>query len=341
MTRFCTPAQRAASVSSRYAAALGLLMIGSLSFSQALPAAQSAAKLAKTPVSAHPAPSLPEKGQQTFPSPQAASQALVVALKNDDSAALLKVLGPNAKDILTSGDPTEDSENRAQFLQKYTQMHRLQLESDGLTTLYIGAENWPSPIPIAHYGTSWYFDTDAGRKEILYRRIGQNELTVMQLCEELVSAEKEYHSHSHDGDSQPQYAQKLMSSAGRHNGLYWPVAAGQAESPLGPLVAAAEQDGYSSDPMRRSRPFHGYYFSVLKGQGANAPGGAMSYLANGRMTRGFAFLAYPAEYRSSGVMTFMVGQDGVIYQKDLGPKTAEIIKSIRLYNRDATWKKAE
>ena len=303
--------------------------------------AQSAVKHPAPPAAALAGQSLPEAGQETFPSPHAATHALIAALQKGDLASLLNVLGPSAKDIISSGDPAEDRESQQQFLQKYQQMHRLQLEPDGFTTLYIGPENWPTPIPLAHYGTYWFFDTAAGKKEVLYRRIGQNELTVIQLCGELVDAQKEYYSHPRDGDRQQQYAQKILSSPEKHNGLYWPVAAGQAESPLGALVAAAEKDGYTEDPTRKPEPFYGYYFRVLKAQGAGVPGGAMSYIVNGRMTRGFAFLAYPAKYRSSGVMTFMVGKDGVVYQKDLGPKTEEIVKSLTQYNHDATWKKAD
>jgi hypothetical protein len=302
---------------------------------------QSAASNAVAPTPASVTQSAPKNGQQTYASAREASQALFAALQEDDLPSLLKILGPDANDILSSGDETEDREDRAQFVEKYKEMHRLLTEPDGFTTLYVGAENWPTPIPMAHMGNVWYFDTAAGEKEILYRRIGQNELTVLQVCWELVAAEKEYHAQPRDGDTEKQYAEKILSSQGKHNGLYWEVTQGESESPLGPFVAAAEQEGYSEDSSQKRQPFHGYYFRVLREQGPKAPGGAMSYVVDGKMTRGFAFLAYPAEYRSSGVMTFLVGQDGVVYQKDLGSRTEETSKSLKQYEPDSTWRKAE
>ncbi len=280
-----------------------------------------------------------QAGQQTFSSAGEASQALVTALQSDDRKSLLTLLGPGATGILSSGDETEDKENREQFVQKYQQMHRLLTEPDGTTTLYIGAENWPTPIPLVHEGNTWHFNTAAGEQEILYRRIGNNELTVIHVCHELVDAEKEYDAQPHDGDSERQYAQKILSDSGKHNGLYWKPASGESASPLGPFVAAAEREGYAEDGTQKPQPFHGYYFRVLKGQGTH--GNAGNYVMGGKMTRGFAFLAFPAEYRSSGVMTFLVDQDGIVYEKDLGHKTPEITKSLARYDRGATWRKAD
>jgi hypothetical protein len=280
-------------------------------------------------------------GQKTFASAAEACSALVAALQADDQTALLSVLGPDGKEIISSGDPIEDKNDRAVFVQEYQQMHRLVVEPDGKTTLYIGAENWPTPIPLVHEGDAWYFDTAAGKQEVLYRRIGRNELTVIQTCHELVDAEKEYYAKPHDGEPGRQYAQKFYSDPGKHNGLYWNPASGEAESPLGPLVASAADEGYTRKSNQKPQPFQGYRFRVLTGQDANQPGGARSYITDGKMTGGFAFLAYPAEYRSSGVMTFIVDQDGVVYEKDLGPRTAEIAKALKQYNRDATWHKAD
>ena len=280
-------------------------------------------------------------GQQTFSSAADASQALFTALQNDDQPALLKMLGPRAKDIVSSGDETEDKNDREQFVQKYQQMHRLVREPNGTTTLYVGAENWPTPIPLMHSANGWYFDTAAGKQEILYRRVGKNELAVIVVCHELVDAEKEYYGQPHDGGSDRQYAQKFFSDPDKHDGLYWKTASGDTDSPIGPLVAAAATEGYTRDANQESQPFQGYYFRVLKAQGANATGGARSYVVDGKMTGGFAFIAYPAEYRSSGVMTFIVDQDGIVYEKDLGPKTAEMAKSLTRYDRDATWRKAD
>ena len=282
-----------------------------------------------------------QSGQKTFASAAEATRAMITALQSNDQTGLLAILGPDAKDILSSGDEVEDRTERSQFVQKYQQMHRLVTEPDSTTTLYIGAENWPTPIPLVHKGNAWYFDTPAGEREILYRRVGANELAVIQVCRDLVDAEKEYYGTPHDGDSGRQYAQEFFSDPGKHNGLYWNAANERDQSPIGPLVAAAAAQGYSKKPDQKPQPFHGYYFQVLTGQGGNAPGGARSYIVDGKMTRGFAFLAYPAEYRSSGVMTFIVDQDGVVYQKDLGRRTAEIAKTLTQYDRDPTWRKAD
>lgn len=309
------------------------------------PASQSTATAAAKPAASAAVlsvpPDRPQKGQELFASPRRAALALDAALEKGDKAGLLKVLGPGAKEILWSGDEAEDRAAMEQFVKKFAEMHRLQIEPDGFTRLYVGAENWPYPIPLAPAGLMWFFDTTAGKQEILYRRVGANEITVIQVCGELAAAQKEYFAKPHDGAKPGQYAQRILSGAGKHDGLYWPAVSGEAESPLGPFVAKAETEGYTQDVTQRPEPFHGYFFRVLKGQGANAPGGAKSYVQNGRMTSGFAFLAYPAEYRSSGVMTFMVDADGIVYQKDLGPKTAELTKAIRLYNRDASWQKAD
>lgn len=278
-----------------------------------------------------------QPGQKTFSSAAEATKALVTAAKAQDESALLEIFGPDAKDIVSSGDAVEDKNHRDEFVQKYHQMHRLVMEPDGKTTLYIGAENWPTPIPLAHKGGLWYFDTAAGKQQILYRRIGRNEMAVIQVCHELVDAQKEYYGRPHDGDSGSQYAQKFSSDPGKHNGLYWQASAGEGESPIGPLMASAAAEGYSAD--LQPQPFQGYYFRILTAK--KATNGAGSYIVDGRMTRGFAFLAYPAEYRSSGVMTFIVDNDGIVYEKDLGRRTPEISKKLTRYDRDASWHKAD
>ncbi len=278
-----------------------------------------------------------QSGQETFASAGKASHALVAALKADDQSTLLKILGPDAKDIVSSGDPVEDKDNRAEFVKKYGQMHRLVTEPSGETTLYIGAENWPTPIPLAHKGNVWYFDTPAGKQEVLYRRVGRNELAVIQVCHELVDAQKQYYGQPHDGNSAHVYAEKFMSDPGKQNGLYWEVSAGETESPIGPLVAEASAMGYSTG--HKPEPFHGYYFRILKAEKGAA--GTKSYIQDGKMTGGFAFLAYPAEYRNSGVMTFIVDQNGIVYEKDLGKRTPEVSKTLTRYSRDKTWRKAD
>ncbi len=276
-----------------------------------------------------------QAGQKTFASAQEASAALFTAAQNNDEQAMLAILGPDGKQIVSSGDDTEDAESRANLVAKYQEMHRLMKEPDGTTTLYIGAENWPMPIPLVNKGDVWYFDTAAGKMEILYRRVGRNEMSTIVVCQELVAAEKEYQA------TQSEYAQRILSDEGTQNGLYWKVAQGQPQSPIGPLVASAVAEGYRKDQSGAPTPFHGYYFHILTMQGAHAHGGAENYIVSGKMTRGFAFVAYPADYRSSGVMTFVVGDDGVVYQKDLGKETGVLAKEMKVYNPDPTWHKAE
>ena len=276
-------------------------------------------------------------GQKTFSSPEVASSALVAAMHGNDEKALLDVLGPDGKQIISSGDEIQDLHSRANFVQKYLEMHRLVNEPDGTTTLYIGAKNWPTPIPLINQGNnSWYFDTEAGKKEILYRRIGRNELSTVRVCEELAAAEKEFRETQHN-----EYARQIFSDEGQHNGLYWRQAAGEPQSPIGPLVASAVAEGYAPGRDRAPTPYRGYYFHILTVQGKNGPGGAKNYILNGKMTEGFAFVAYPAQYRSSGVMTFIVGSDGVVYEKDLGEKTGVVAKTMKKYDPDSTWQKAE
>jgi Protein of unknown function (DUF2950) len=274
-----------------------------------------------------------QSGQKTFPSAEAASNALVTAAQNNDEKAMLEILGPEGKRIVSSGDEAEDAESRANFVKRYEELHRLVKEPDGTTTLYIGAENWPTPIPLVNKGGKWYFDTEAGKKEILYRRIGRNEMSTIRVCQELAAAEKEYSS------QHGEYAAKIFSDEGQHDGLYWKEVGGGAQSPIGPLVAAAVTESYAKNRESSPTPYRGYYFHILTRQGKGAAGGAKNYSANGKMTD-FAFVAYPAEYRSSGVMTFIVGEDGVVYEKDLGKKTDAIAKDMKEYNPDSSWHKA-
>src|SRR5271157_834412 len=277
-----------------------------------------------------------QPGQKTFSSAEEASKALVAVAQSNDKKAMLDILGADGKQIVSSGDETEDAESRANFVKRYEEMHRLVKEAGGNTVLYIGAHNWPTPIPLVNKGSAWYFDTEAGKKEILFRRVGRNEMSAIRVCQELVAAQKEYHSSQHN-----EYAEKIFSDEGQHNGLYWKVAAGEAQSPIGPLVAAAVTEGYAKGQDGAPTPYRGYYYHILRGQGKSSPGGAKSYIVNGKMTEGFAFVAYPAEYGSSGVMTFIVNQDGVVYQRDLGKKTAIVAKSMREYKPDSTWQRAE
>jgi hypothetical protein len=277
-----------------------------------------------------------QPGQKTFASPEDASNALFMAVQSNDEKAILAILGPDGLRIVSSGDDAEDATERANFVAKYQEMHRFMKEPDGSTTLYIGAENWPTPIPLVSAANSWYFDTDAGKKEILYRRVGENEISTIRVLEELVAAQKEYYS-----AQQNVYAQKIFSDEGQQNGLYWKAADGAPESPIGPLVAQAVVEGYAKNQNGAPTPYHGYYFRVLTRQGNAAAGGPKSYIVDGKMTGGFAFVAYPAEYRSSGVMTFIVGEDGVVYEKDLGGDTADLARAIHEYNPTPSWQKDE
>jgi hypothetical protein len=251
----------------------------------------------------------------------------------------LSILGPAGKDVISSGDPVEDSDTRAGFVVKYQEMHRFVTEPNGALTLVVGAENWPFPIPLAKNNGSWYFDTIAGKDEILFRRIGKNELAAMDACRELVDAQKQYFARP-PGNLPKQFAQRLVSDEGGHNGLYWHGASDEFDSPINPLIAYARQN-LPTDQVGEHVPFNGYFFRILTSQGPYAPGGARNYVVNGRMTGGFAFVAYPAEYRSSGVMTLIVDQAGAIYEKDLGPDTTKLAQAMSAYDPDSTWHKAD
>jgi hypothetical protein len=277
-----------------------------------------------------------QNGQKTFSSAEDASTALLAATQSNDEKALLEILGPDGKQIVSSGDDAEDALSRANFVEKFQEMHRLVKEPDGTVTLYIGAHNWPTPIPIVTNGSSWYFNTDAAKSEILARRVGRNEMSAIRICQELVAARKEYRS-----ERKSEYAAKIFSDRGQNNGLYWEAPEGGTQSPIGPLVAWAVAEENAMSRGEAPVPFRGYYFEILSRQGKNAPGGAKSYITQGKMSGGFAFVAYPAEYRSSGVMTFIVNQDGVVYQKDLGSKTEALGKVVLEYNPDSSWTKTE
>jgi hypothetical protein len=274
--------------------------------------------------------------QRVFESPGSAVTALVDAAKNDDINALEAILGSDARDILSSGDPVADNNARDNFVAKYHEMHRIAFDPQHRVILYIGADNWPFPIALVEKDSGWIFDTTGGMEELLYRRIGRNELYTIGVLEKLVSAQREYARQRSDNGDIPQFARKIKSDHGKRDGLYWPVAANEPASPIGPLIAGAVAEGYQTG-TGAPIPFHGYYYKVLTRQGPNAPGGAKNYFVNGKMTKGFAFLAYPAKYRASGVVTFAVNQDGVIVQKDLGPNTVQLANAISEFNPDQSW----
>jgi hypothetical protein len=278
-----------------------------------------------------------QKGQKTFATPEEACQVLLTAAENNDEKMLLELLGPDAKQIVSSGDADEDARSRANFVKRYQEMNRLVKEPDGTVSLYIGSRNWPYPIPLRNKGGVWFFDTDAGKLEVLYRRIGFNEVSAIHICDELVAAQKEYYAKQNN-----QYAQKIFSDEGKQDGLYWKVADGEPQSPIGPLVAWAVSSQHAQEVRGVAAvPYRGYYFHILTAQGKDVTGGAKNYLVNGKMTDGFAFVAYPAEYRSSGVMTFLVGSDGVVYQKDLGKKTDTVANAMKEYNPGSGWHKVQ
>jgi hypothetical protein len=282
-----------------------------------------------------------QSSEKTFASPGDAVLALYNAAKSNDTQAMDAIFGSNAKAILNTGDPVADKNQVENFVRRYDQMHRVVIEPDGTATLYIGAENWPSPIPIVKNNSgAWYFDTSAGTKEILYRRIGTNENDAIDTLHTLVDAQREYASGMHDGDKTKHYALKFISTDGKQDGLYWKTDESQPPSPIGPQIADAASQGYEVQ-QGKAAPFHGYYFRMLTKQGSAAKGGAHDYMVNGQLTRGFAFLGYPAEYRNSGVMTFIVNQDGVVYQKDLGQDTAKLGADMTDYNPDTSWERAE
>jgi hypothetical protein len=287
-------------------------------------------------------PCLAQQGnEKTFASPGDAVLALYNALKSNDSQALASIFGSNSSDILHTGDDVADKNMAANFIRRYEQMHRVVIEPDQTATLYLGAENWPLPISIVKNSNgAWYFDTEAGKQEILYRRVGTNENDAIDILHSLVDAQREYASQPRDGDKTKQYALKFMSDEGKQNGLYWKTSENEAPSPIGPAVVSAAAEGYSFQQSKQT-PFHGYYFRILTKQGSAAKGGARDYIVDGKLTRGFAFVAYPATYRNSGVMTFIVNQDGVVYQNDLGPDTAKIAAAMTEYNPDKTWSAAD
>ena len=276
--------------------------------------------------------------QRRFASLDDATTALVDAVRRGDRKALLAIFGDAGRGLVFSGDEAADRRAGQRFVTAYDEQHRFEA-GNGKVVLVVGRDDFPFAIPLVPDGPSWRFDTAAGRDEILSRRIGQNELNTIQVCLAYVDAQREYYTRDPDGDALLQYAQRFASSPGKRDGLYWPTKPGEPASPLGPLVARARSEGYSKR-SEEPAPYWGYYYRILGAQGKDAPGGAYSYLAQGKMIGGFALVAYPAQYGVSGVMTFLVNHDGVVYQKDLGPNTAQIAQAMKEFNPDSTWTKA-
>ena len=278
-----------------------------------------------------------QSASTTFATPEDASRALIGAAQSGNRTELLAIFGADAKELISSGDPVQDKNIVNAFVARYEMMHRWRKGHDGEQILIVGADNFAFPIPLKKNDHGqWFFDTPAGKDEVLNRRVGRDELATINVCRAVANAEAEYFSQAHDGTPTRQYAQKFISDPGKQNGLYWEESKGQPRSPLGPLVALATSEGYAARPDAHA-PFHGYYFHMLKGQSNTAKGGAKDYVVDGKMVRGFAFVAYPAEYGNSGIMTFMIDQDGVLLQKDLGKTTAETASAMSTFSPDASW----
>jgi len=279
--------------------------------------------------------------QKGFATPEEAVKAVVTAARNNDDKELIAIFGPSAKDLIFSGDAVEDKQRRELLLGKYDEKNGI-VSQNGNMIFVIGKDDWPFPIPLVKKGDVWSFDTDKGREEILNRRIGENELDTIQTLLAVVDAEREYAMDDRDGDGILEYAGKFLSDPGKKNGLYWKTKEGEAPSPLGEFVADARAEGYTlAGSKQKPVPYHGYYFRMLKAQGKDAAGGAYDYVVKGKMIGGFAVLAFPAKYGNSGVMTFLVNHDGVVYQKDLGRNTAKAAKAIKKFDPDKTWRKGE
>lgn len=278
-----------------------------------------------------------ETKQRVFESPDEARDALVTAAKNRDHDAMKSIFGPVVKE-LSSGDPVEQAKEFEYFATHVMEGTELVREGDQRVILRVGAEKWPFPVPVIKKGNTWFFDTAAGREEILNRRIGHNELNAIKVSRAYVEAQRAYYAlGGPDGDPIPKYAQRLTSSPCRKNGLFWKDEVGNV-SPLGALAAKAKEEGYGGGEGKFPHLYHGYYFRVLKEQGPSAPGGRFNYVINGNMVAGYALVAYPARWGVSGVMTFIVNQRGKVYQKNLGPKTSDIAGKMKLFNPDITWK---
>lgn len=280
--------------------------------------------------------------QKSFASPEEAAKELVAAVKSGDSKAMLAILGNDAKPLIQSGDAVADRAGRENFVKDYEQSNRLEKTDESKVILSTGKDDWPFPIPIVKSDAGWGFDTKAGKQEILKRRIGRNELAVIQVAQAYADAQREYYLRNPQNDKLLQYAQKFVSAKGKRDGLYWPAKAGEPPSPLGPLMAERQAKGYAPGETDAGKPapYYGYHYRILKAQGPDAKGGAYDYVARGKMFGGFGLLAYPAGYGSSGVMTFVVNHEGVVYEKDLGPGTAGAAQKITRFNPDKTWKKS-
>lgn len=276
-----------------------------------------------------------------FATPQDAADALIAALQADDTAKLSVILGPGSEKLINSGDKTADHEGRARFLASYQQKHSLRPDGPDQMTLIVGENDYPSPLPIVRTGGQWHFDSQLGGQELIDRRIGRNEIAAIRVALAYYDAQKLYFDMAGQSGT-AQYAQRLVSRPDQHDGLYWPAEDGEEQSPLAPLVQQAIDEGYPGEIVSgKPVPYQGYYFRILKGQGTSAPGGKMDYIANGKMTKGFALLGWPARYGVSGVTSFIIDADGVVFQKDLGPRTQVLAADMKLYDPDLSWARVD
>jgi Protein of unknown function (DUF2950) len=272
--------------------------------------------------------------QRRFSSPDEAATAFIQAAERFDQPAMVEILGSEGKPLISSKDPVQDRNRAGEFASQARARHRIELDSSRtIATILVGAGEWPVPVPIVEEDGTWRFDAEAGAQEILLRRIGQNELDAIEVCRGFVEAQRSYARTRHDGALVNQYAQRIISTSGKRDGLAWQAADGSWEGPVGEAIARAIAEGYSERPS----PFHGYYFKVLKGQGPAAPLGEMDFVVKGMMIGGFALVAAPAEYLVTGVKTFMVSHNGIVYEQDLGPETPERFRAMERYNPDSTW----
>jgi hypothetical protein len=302
------------------------------------------AQASAAPAAAKPAaaPAAKASAQKTFPSPEEAAAALVATVKARDVDGLLAIVGPSSKSWVFTGDKVADENDWNKFVAAYDEKKNIKKVSDTKAELEVGADGWPFPAPLVKGAHGWYFDAEAGRVELLNRRVGRNELDTIQTLLAVVDAQREYAAKDMDGNGYADYAKRFRSTPGKKDGLYWPDEPGKPSSPLGPLMATAAKEGYGKGAATdKPAPYHGYNYKLLTSQGKDAPGGAYDYVVGNKMLGGFAVVAYPASYRVSGVMTFVVNHDGVVYEKDLGPQTASMASAMTRFNPDATWRKAE
>lgn len=288
---------------------------------------------------AHETPGVAESGQRVFKSPEEAAAVFKDAVAAKDRRMLTLIFGMEGKDLIFSGDRVQENNDMSAMAARMAEYYKVDRTSNQSATLRIGKENWPFPIPLLKAYRGWYFDTIAGRDELLNRRIGEDELNAISVCRAYAAAQNEYEKKARTGDGVTQYAQHFMSHPGKKDGLYWEAGPGEELSPMGPLVAEAQMEGYSTTKPAngKHRPYKGYIFHILKAQGEAAPGGKMDYVVDGKMTKGFAMIASPAKYGASGIMTFLVGKDGKVFEKNLGEKTKDIVSQMTEYNPDSSW----